>query len=149
MAGVDIVHVPYRGSAPALTDLLAGRVQTLFDNIPGAVGQIKAGKVRALGVTAPQRVPALPDVPAMAETVPGYEASVWYGIAVPRGTPPEVVAKLNEGVNAVLANPKLKARMQELGGDPMPMTPDAFGKLVSDETQKWAKVIRGANIHLE
>jgi tripartite-type tricarboxylate transporter receptor subunit TctC len=149
MAGIDIVHVPYRGSAPALTDLLAGRVQTLFDNIPGAVGQIKAGKVRALGVTAPQRVPALPDVPAMAETVPGYEASVWYGIAAPHGTPPDVVAKLNQGVNAVLANPKLKARMQELGGDPIPLTPDGFGKLVADETQKWAKVIRGANIHLE
>ena len=149
MAGIDIVHVPYRGSAPALTDLLAGRVQALFDNIPGAVGQIRAGKVRALGVTAPQRVPALPDVPAMAETVPGYEASVWYGISAPRGTPPDVVAKLNQGVNAVLANPQLKERMQELGGDPMPLTPDAFGKLVADETQKWAKVIRGANIHLE
>ena len=149
MTGIDIVHVPYRGSAPALTDLLAGRVQALFDNIPGAVGQIRAGKVRPLGVTAPQRVPALPDVPAMAETVPGYEASVWYGIGAPRGTPPEVVAKLNQGVNAVLANPKLKERMQELGGDPMPMTPDGFGKLVADETQKWAKVIRGANIHLE
>jgi len=149
MAGIDIVHVPYRGSAPALTDLLAGRVQALFDNIPGAVGQIRAGKVRALGVTAPQRVPALPDVPAMAETVPGYEASVWYGISAPRGTPPDVVAKLNQGVNAVLANPQLKERMQELGGDPMQLTPDAFGKLVADETQKWAKVIRGANIHLE
>jgi len=149
MAGIDIVHVPYRGSAPALTDLIAGRVQALFDNIPGAVGQIRAGKVRALGVTAPQRVPALPDVPAMAETVPGYEASVWYGISAPRGTPPDVVAKLNQGVNAVLANPQLKERMQELGGDPMPLTPDAFGKLVADETQKWAKVIRGANIHLE
>jgi tripartite-type tricarboxylate transporter receptor subunit TctC len=149
MAGIDIVHVPYRGSAPALTDLLAGRVQALFDNIPGAVGQVRAGKVRALGVTAPQRVPALPDVPAMAETVPGYEASVWYGIAAPRGTPPEIVTKLNQGVNTVLADPKLKARMQELGGDPMPMSPDGFGKLVADETQKWAKVIRGANIHLE
>jgi tripartite-type tricarboxylate transporter receptor subunit TctC len=149
MAGVDIIHVPYRGSAPALTDLLAGRVQALFDNIPGAVGQVKAGKVRALGVTAPQRVPALPDVPAMAETVPGYEASVWYGIAAPRGTPPEIVAKLNGAVNAVLANPKLQARMQELGGDPMPMTPDEFGKLVADETEKWGKVIRTANIHLE
>jgi tripartite-type tricarboxylate transporter receptor subunit TctC len=149
MAGIDIVHVPYRGSAPALTDLLAGRVQALFDNIPGAVGQIRAGKVRALGVTAPQRVPALPDVPAMAETVPGYEASVWYGIAAPHGTPPDIVAKLNEGVNAVLATPKLKERMQELGGDPMPLTPDAFGKLVADETEKWAEVIRAANIHLE
>jgi tripartite-type tricarboxylate transporter receptor subunit TctC len=149
MAGIDLVHVPYRGTAPALTDLLAGRVQSLFDNIPGAMGQIKGGKLRALGVTAAKRVPALPDVPAIAETVPGYEADVWYGMAAPRGTPPEIVAKLNGAVNAALANPQLKARMNELGGDPMPLTPDAFGKLVADETQKWAKVIRTANIHLE
>jgi tripartite-type tricarboxylate transporter receptor subunit TctC len=149
MAGIELVHVPYRGTAPALTDLLAGRVQSLFDNIPGAMGQIKGGKLRALGVTAAKRVPALPDVPAIAETVPGYEADVWYGIAAPRDTPPEIVAKLNGAVNAALANPQLKARMNELGGDPMPLTPDAFGKLVADETQKWAKVIRTANIHLE
>jgi tripartite-type tricarboxylate transporter receptor subunit TctC len=149
MAGIDLVHVPYRGTAPALTDLLAGRVQSLFDNIPGAMGQIKGGKLRALGVTAAKRVPALPDVPAIAETVPGYEADVWYGIAAPRGTPPDIVAKLNGAVNAALANPQLKARMNELGGDPMPLTPDAFGKLVADETQKWAGVIRSANIHLE
>ena len=149
MAGIDLVHVPYRGTAPALTDLLAGRVQSLFDNIPGAMGQIKGGKLRALGVTAAKRVPALPDVPAIAETVPGYEADVWYGIAAPRGTPPDIVAKLNGAVNAALANPQLKARMNELGGDPMPLTPDVFGKLVADETQKWAGVIRSANIHLE
>jgi tripartite-type tricarboxylate transporter receptor subunit TctC len=149
LTGVDLLHVPYRGGAPALTDLLGGRVQMMFDNLPGSIGQIQQGKVRALGVTAAQRVPTLPDLPAIGEIVPGYEASVWYGIAAPRGTPPDVVAKLNQGVNAVLANPKLKARLQELGGDPMPMTPDAFGMLVADETQKWAKVIRGANIHLE
>jgi len=149
LTGVDLLHVPYRGGAPALTDLLGGRVQMMFDNLPGSIGQIQQGKVRALGVTAAQRVPTLPDLPAIGEIVPGYEASVWYGIAAPRGTPPDVVAKLNQGVNAVLANPKLKARMQELGGDPMPLTPDAFGMLVADETQKWAKVIRGANIHLE
>jgi len=149
MAGIDLVHVPYRGTAPALTDLLAGRVQSLFDNIPGAMGQIKGGKLRALGVTAAKRVPALPDVPAIGETVPGYEADVWYGIAAPRGTPPDIVAKLNGAVNAALANPQLKARMNELGGDPMPLTPDVFGKLVADETQKWAGVIRSANIHLE
>jgi tripartite-type tricarboxylate transporter receptor subunit TctC len=149
MAGVDLVHVPYRGGAPALTDLLAGRVQMMFDNLPGSIGQIKTGKLRALGVTSAQRVAALPEVPAVAETVPGYEASVWYGIAAPRGTPPDVVAKLNQGVNAVLANPRLKERMHEFGGDPMPLTPDAFGKLVADETEKWANVIRGANIHLE
>jgi tripartite-type tricarboxylate transporter receptor subunit TctC len=149
LADVDLVHVPYRGTAPALTDLLAGRVQVLFDNIPGAMGQIKSGTLRALGVTAAQRVAALPDVPAIDETVPGYEASVWYGIAAPRGTPPEIVAKLNSAVNAVLADPKLQERLHELGGDPMPMTPDEFGKLVAHETEKWAKVIRTANIHLE
>jgi tripartite-type tricarboxylate transporter receptor subunit TctC len=149
MAGIDLVHVPYRGTAPALTDLLAGRVQSLFDNIPGAMGQIKGGKLRPLGVTAAKRVPALPDVPAIAETVPGYEADVWYGISAPHGTPRDIVTKLNSAVNAVLADPKLKARMNDLGGDPMPMTPDGFGKLVADETQKWAKVIRSANIHLE
>jgi tripartite-type tricarboxylate transporter receptor subunit TctC len=149
LTGVDLLHVPYRGGAPALTDLLAGRVQMMFDNLPGSIGQIQQGKLRALGVTAPRRVAALPDIPAIDEIVPGYEASVWYGIAAPRGTPPDIVTKFNGAVNAVLANPKLKARLQELGGDPMPVTPDAFGKLVADETQKWAKVIRGANIHLE
>ena len=149
MTGLDLLHVPYRGGAPALTDLLAGRVQMMFDNLPGSIGQIKTGKLRALGVTSAQRVAALPDVPTVGETVPGYEASIWYGIAVPRGTPPDIVAKLNGAVNAVLANPKLKGRMQELGGDPMPLTPDAFGHLVAQETEKWAKVIRGANIHLE
>jgi tripartite-type tricarboxylate transporter receptor subunit TctC len=142
MTGVDIVHVPYRGTAPALTDLLAGQVQVLFDNLPGSIGHIKTGKVRALGVTAAKRVPSLPDVPTIAETVPGYEASVWYGMAAPKGTPPEIVATLNSAVNAVLADPKLQARMAELGGEPMPMTPAEFGKLVADETEKWAKVVK-------
>jgi tripartite-type tricarboxylate transporter receptor subunit TctC len=113
------------------------------------MGQIKSGTLRALGVTAAQRVAALPDVPAIGEIVPGYEASIWYGIAAPHGTPPEIVAKLNQAVNAVLADPKLQARLHELGGDPMPMTPDQFGKLVADETTKWATVIRSANIRLE
>jgi tripartite-type tricarboxylate transporter receptor subunit TctC len=149
LTGVDMVHVPYRGSGPALTDLLGGRVQVLFDNLPGSIGQIKNGTVRALGVTAAQRVNALPDVPAIGEVVPGYEASVWYGVAAPHGTPPEIVARLNQAVNAALANPKLRTRMHELGGDPMPMTPEEFGKLVGDETEKWAKVIRAANIKPE
>jgi len=149
MAGIDILHVPYRGAAPAMTDLLAGRVEMLFDNLPGAIGHIKSGRIRALGVTAPQRVPALPDVPAIAETIPGYEASVWYGIAVPKGTPNEIVEKLNGAVNAVLADAKLHERFSELGGDPMPMTPADFGKLVADETAKWGKVIRAANIKIE
>jgi tripartite-type tricarboxylate transporter receptor subunit TctC len=142
MTGINLVHVPYRGSAPALTDLLAGQVQVLFDNLPGSIGHIKTGKVRALGVTAAKRVPSLPDVPTIAETVPGYEASVFYGMAAPKGTPHEVVATLNSAVNAVLADPKLQARMAELGGEPMPMSPAEFGKLVADETAKWAKVVK-------
>jgi tripartite-type tricarboxylate transporter receptor subunit TctC len=142
MTGINLVHVPYRGSAPALTDLLAGQVQLLFDNLPGSIGHIKAGKVRALGVTASKRVDALPDVPTIAETVPGYEASVWYGMAAPKGTPPEIIATLNRAVNAVLADPKLQARLAELGGVPMPMTSAEFGKLVADETEKWAKVVK-------
>ncbi len=149
MAGINLVHVPYRGTAPALADLIAGQVEVVFDNIPGSVGHIKTGKVRALGVTAPKRVAAIPDVPTIGETVPGYEVSIWYGIAAPRGTPPEIVAKLNQAVNAVLADPKLQTRLAELAGEPMPMTPAEFGKLVAEETEKWGKVIRAANIKPE
>ena len=149
MTGVNIVHVPYRGTAPALTDLLAGQVQVLFDNLPGSIGHIRNGKVRALGVTAPKRVPALPDVPAIAETVPGYEASVWYGMAAPKGTPPEVIDKLNLAVNTILADAKVQGRLGELGGEPMPMTPDGFGKLVADETEKWAKVVKFAGAKVD
>jgi tripartite-type tricarboxylate transporter receptor subunit TctC len=142
MTGINLVHVPYRGAAPALTDLLAGQVQVLFDNLPGSIQHIKTGKVRALGVSAAKRVSALPDVPTIAETVPGYEASVFYGLAAPKGTPHEIIATLNAAVNAVLADPKLQARIAELGGEPMPMTPAGFGKLVADETEKWAKVVK-------
>jgi tripartite-type tricarboxylate transporter receptor subunit TctC len=149
MAGINLVHVPYRGTAPALADLIAGQVEVVFDNIPGSIGHIKTGKVRALGVTAPKRVAAIPDVPTIGETVPGYEVSIWYGIAAPRGTPPEIVAKLNQAVNAVLADPKLQTRLAELAGEPMPMTPAEFGKLVAEETEKWGKVIRAANIKPE
>jgi tripartite-type tricarboxylate transporter receptor subunit TctC len=145
MAGINLVHVPYRGTAPALA-LLAGQVQVVFDNIPGSIGHIKTGKVRALGVTAPKRVAALPDVPTIGETVPGYEVSIWYGIAAPRGTPPAIVEKLNQAVNAVLADTKLQTRLAELAGEPKPMTPAEFGKLVAEETEKWGKVIRAANI---
>ena len=149
MTGVNLVHVPYRGGAPALTDLLAGQVQVLFDNLPGPIGHIRTGKVRALGVTASKRVDSIPDVPTIGETVPGYEATVWYGIAAPKGTPPEIVEKLNQAVNVVLANPKLQIRLAELGGEPMPMTPAEFGKLVADETEKWAKVVKFAGIKPE
>jgi tripartite-type tricarboxylate transporter receptor subunit TctC len=149
MTGVNIVHVPYRGTAPALTDLLAGQVQVLFDNLPGSIGHIRNGKVRALGVTSSKRVPALPDVPTIAETVPGYEASVWYGMAAPKGTPPAVIDKLNHAVNTILSDPKVQGRLGELGGEPMPMTPDGFGKLVADETDKWAKVVKFAGAKMD
>jgi tripartite-type tricarboxylate transporter receptor subunit TctC len=149
MTGINLVHVPYRAAASAYPDLMAGQVQMLFDNIPSSIGHIRTGKVRTLGVTGAKRVAAIPDVPTIGETVPGYEVSIWYGIAAPKGTPPEIVEKLNQAVNAVLADPKLQARLAELGGEPMPMTPAEFGKLVAEETEKWAKVIRAANIKAE
>jgi len=149
MTGINLIHVPYRGTPPALADLLAGQVQVVFDNIPGSIGHIKTGKVRALGVTAPKRVAAIPDVPTIGETVSGYEVSIWYGIAAPRGTPPEIVGKLNQAVNAILVDAKLQARLAELGGEPMPMTPAEFGELVAEETEKWRKVIRAAKIKAE
>jgi tripartite-type tricarboxylate transporter receptor subunit TctC len=147
MTGINMLHVPYRGSALAAVDLLAGQVQVMFDNLPGQIGNIKTGKVRALGVAATKRAPQVPDVPAIAEVVPGYEANVWYGIAAPKGTPPEIVDKLNHAVNTVLANPELKARIAQLGGSPMPMTPTEFGQLVARETEKWGKVIKEAGIN--
>jgi tripartite-type tricarboxylate transporter receptor subunit TctC len=146
MTGVNLLHVPYRGTAPALVDLLGGQVDSVFDNLPGPIGHVKAGKLRALGVADTKRVPQLPDVPTIAETLPGYEANVVYGIAMPKATPPEIVAKFNAAVNAVLKNPKLQARIDELGAAPMPMTPAEFSKLVVDQTDKWAKVIKAAGI---
>ena len=142
MTGINMEHVPYRGSAPAMQDLLTNRVQVMFDNLPGSMAHIKAGTLRALGVTAGKRAQALPDVPTIGETVPGYEAVIWYGIVAPKGTPPEVVDTLNTAVNAVLADPQLKARLAALGGEPMPMAPAQFGKLIADETEKWAKVVK-------
>jgi tripartite-type tricarboxylate transporter receptor subunit TctC len=149
LTGVKMTHVPYRGSAHAMNDLLPGRVQLIFDNLPGVIEHIKAGRLRALGVTAAKRSDALPDVPAIGETVPGYEVSVWNGIVAPKGTPPGIVDTLNRAVNAVLADPRLKARFADIGGEPMPMTPAEFGKLAAAETEKWAKVIRAANIKRE
>jgi tripartite-type tricarboxylate transporter receptor subunit TctC len=146
MTGINIVQVPYRGTAPAVTDLLGGQLQSAFDNMPGSIGHIKAGKLRALGVTAPKRIAALPDVPAIAETVPGYVADVYYGISAPKGTPPEIVAKLNAALNTVLKNPKLLERIKELGAEPMPMSPSEFGKLVHSETDKWAKVVKSTGL---
>jgi tripartite-type tricarboxylate transporter receptor subunit TctC len=142
MTGVDMLHVPYRGSAPALTDMLAGQVQVMFDNLPASIEHIKSGKLRPLGVTTAVRSDILPDVPTVAETVPGYEASGIFGMSAPKGTPPEIIEKLNKEVNAGLADPKLNARLHELGGILIPMTPEEFGKLVADETAKWEKVVK-------
>jgi tripartite-type tricarboxylate transporter receptor subunit TctC len=149
MAGVQLTHVPYRGSAPALTDMISGTVDVMFDNMPPSLPHIRAGKLRALAVTTNVRSDALPDVPTVAETVPGYEASAFYGMGVPKGTPPEIIDKLNKEVNAGLADPKIKARLAELGGMLIPGTPAEFGKLVADETDKWAKVIKTGGVALE
>jgi tripartite-type tricarboxylate transporter receptor subunit TctC len=145
-AGIKTRHVPYRGSAPALVDLLSGQLHSMFDNLPGSIGHIKNGKARALGITSTKRSAALPNVPTIAETVPGYEADVYYGIAAPKGTPAEIVAKLNAAFSAVLQDPKLKTRIAELGAEPMPMSSAEFGKLVVAQTDKWAKVIKTAGI---
>jgi tripartite-type tricarboxylate transporter receptor subunit TctC len=149
MAGIKLTHVSYRGTGPAMTDLLGGQIPVLFDNLPGSIQQIKAGRIRALGVTTKERVDSLPDVPAIGETVPGYEVLVWYGISGPKGMPPEIVSKLNAAVNAVLAKPELKARFHDLGGEVMPMNAAEFGKLAADETAKWAKVVKSAGLTVE
>jgi tripartite-type tricarboxylate transporter receptor subunit TctC len=142
MAGVNLLHVPYRGVAPALVDLLGGQVQVIFATMPSVIEQIRAGKLRALAVTTAARAPALPEVPTIADFVPGYEASQWYGITTPRGTPPEIIDRLNREVNALLADPKLKARLADLGGTPLTGPPAEFGALVAAETEKWAKVVK-------
>jgi tripartite-type tricarboxylate transporter receptor subunit TctC len=149
MTGIKFTHVPYRGTGPAMTDLLGGQIPVLFDNLPGSIQQIKAGRVRALGVTTAKRVDSVPDVPTIGETVPGYEVSVWFGISGPKGIPPEIVAKLNAAVNAVLAKPAIKQRFHELGGEVMPMSSAQFGKLVADETVKWSKVVKSAGLKVE
>jgi tripartite-type tricarboxylate transporter receptor subunit TctC len=146
---IDILHVPYRGSAGIYPDLLTGKVHALFDNLPGSIQFVKEGKLRALGVTTAKRNAALPDVPTVGESVPGYEASVFYGVSGPKGMPPQVVETLNKAFNAALADPKIKERIAQLGGEPTPMTPAQFGKLVADETEKWGNVVRTANISVE
>ena len=149
MTGVQLTHIPYKGSAPALTDLLAGTVDVIFDNMPPSLPHIRAGKLRALAVTTNVRSEALPDVPTVADTVPGYEASAFFGMGVPKGTPPEIIEKLNKEINAGLADPKIKARLFELGGMLIAGTPEDFGKVVASETDKWAKVIKAGGVALE
>jgi Tripartite tricarboxylate transporter family receptor len=149
MTGVKLTHVPYRGNAPALTDLIAGQVQLVFPSTASAIEYVKTGKLRGLASTGTARLDALPDLPTVADSVPGYEASSLYGIGVPRGTPAEVVDRLNKEVNAALADPKMRARLADLGGTPFGGSPADFGKLIADETEKWGKVVRAANIKAE
>ncbi|HWP24836.1 MAG TPA: tripartite tricarboxylate transporter substrate binding protein [Xanthobacteraceae bacterium] len=149
MAHLDMVHVPYRGAAPALTDLLGGQVQLYFAGVASSIDYIKAGRLRAFAVTGARRSEVLPDIPVLSEFVPGYETSVWFGIGAPRNTPAEIIDKLNKEINAGLADPKVKARLADLGNTVLPGSAEDFGKFVGDETEKWGKVIRAANIRLQ
>ena len=146
MAGVDMVHLPYRGEAPALTDLLGGQVQVYFASSVGSIEYIRTGRLRALAVTTATRSDELPDIPTVDEFLPGYEASLWYGIGAPRNTPVEVVDKLNNEINAGLAAPKMQARLADFGGTPLVVSPADFGKLIADETEKWGKVVKFVGI---
>ena len=149
MTGCQMLHVPYKGAGPALIDLMAGQVHVLFDNLPSSIGHIKGGKLRALAVTSAQRSPALPDVPTVAETVPGYEATAWFGIGMPKGTPKEIIQKLNAEVNKALADPAIQKRLAELGGVPIPGSPEDFGKVIAAETAKWEKVVISSGAKVE
>jgi tripartite-type tricarboxylate transporter receptor subunit TctC len=149
MTKCDMTHVPYRGSAIAFPDIISNKVQLIFDNLPTALEQSRGGSVRALGVTSPQRWPTLPDIPAIAETVPGFESIGFYGISAPKGTPPEIVATLNKAVGEALKDPKLVARLADAGGVAKPMTPEEFGKLVAAETEKWRKVVEFAGVSVD
>ena len=146
MVGVDMRHVPYRGSAPALIDLLSGEVQVMFDLMPASIGYIRTGKLRALAVTTSMPSEALPDLPTVNKFLPGYEASTWNGVVVPKNTSTEIIDRLNKDINAGLAHPNIKARLTELGATALPQSSADFGKLIADETEKWGKVIRAANI---
>ena len=146
MAGINLIHVPYRGEAAALPDLLSGQMQAIFGVMPASLGYIRDGRLRPLGVTSAKRQALLPDVPAIAEFLPGYEASGWYGVTVPKGTPPQVIDKLNKAVNAALVDPDMRKRLDDLGCDVFTGTPADFGKFIAEETQKWAKLNRVANI---
>jgi tripartite-type tricarboxylate transporter receptor subunit TctC len=149
MAGVNMVHVPYRGQGPALTDLLGGQVQVLFATAPGTTEYVTTGKLRALAVTTATRAQVLPDVPPVGDFVPGYETGQWYGMCAPGKTPTEIVGKLNKEINAGIADPGMKARLAAIGGEPLPGTPAEFGKLIADETEKWAKVVQAAGLKPE
>jgi tripartite-type tricarboxylate transporter receptor subunit TctC len=149
MTGVNLVHVPYRGSAPALTDLIGGQVQVMFGNLPSSIEYVRTGKLRALAVTTATRSPALPDIPTVDDFVPGFEASVWQGIGAPKSTPPGIIERLNKEINAALADPKVSAQLANLGSTALALSPAELGRLIADETDKWGKVIRVANVKPE
>jgi tripartite-type tricarboxylate transporter receptor subunit TctC len=149
MTGCTMLHVPYKGAGPALTDLMAGQVHVIFDNLPSSAGFIKGGRIRALGVTSTGREPSMPEVPTVGETVPGYEATAWFGIGMPRGTPRDVIEKVNAEVNRALADPRMRERLAELGGAPIPGTPEDFGKVIAAETEKWSKVVISSGAKVE
>ena len=149
MTGCDMLHVPYKGAGPALTDLIGGQVHVLFDNLPSSAGHLKGGRLRALGVTSEQREPSLPGVPTVGEAVPGYEATAWFGIGMPKGTPREFIDKINAEVNRALADPKMRERLAELGGRPIGGTPEDFGKVIAAETAKWEKVVISSGAKVE
>jgi tripartite-type tricarboxylate transporter receptor subunit TctC len=149
MTGCDMLHVPYKGAGPALVDLMGGQVHVIFDNLPSSIGHIKNGKLRALGVTSQEREPSLPGVPAIGETVPGYEATAWFGIGMPKNTPREFIDKINAEVNRALADPKMRERLAELGGKPIAGTPEDFGKVIAAETAKWEKVVISSGAKVE
>ena len=142
LTGIQMQHIPYRGAPPALTDLIAGQVDVMFDNLPSSIEHIRSGRLRPLGVCSTTRLPALPDVPPVADFVPGFETSAFAGLGAPQGTPAEIIEMINKGVNAGLAEPKIAQRILDLGGTPLPLPPEGFGKLVADETEKWAKVVK-------
>jgi tripartite-type tricarboxylate transporter receptor subunit TctC len=149
MSNVNMVHVPYRGAAPAVADLLGGHVQVMFDVMPSSIEHIRAGKLRALAVTTTMRLEVLPDVPTVSDFLPGFEAIIWSGVGAPKNTPAEIVDKLNREINAGLADPKLKARLADLGAEVLAGSPAQFAKLIADDTEKWGKVIRAAHIRAE
>jgi tripartite-type tricarboxylate transporter receptor subunit TctC len=149
MTGIKMTHVPYRGTAPALTDLLSGQVQMVFCTIPSALQYIKAGTLRAIAVTSATRLGSMPEIPMVGETVPGYESAQWYGVGTPAGTPSAIIATLNKEVNTALADPKMKARLDDLGGIPLSMSPEDFGKFLANETEKMGKVIKAAGISVK
>jgi tripartite-type tricarboxylate transporter receptor subunit TctC len=149
MTGCNMLHVPYKGAGPALTDLMGGQVDVIFDNLPSSVGHIQGGKIRALGVTSQEREPSMPQLPTIAETVPGYEATAWFGIGMPKGTPKDIIDKVNAEVNRALADPKMRERLAELGGKPIAGTPEDFGKVMAAETAKWEKVVISSGAKVE